>query len=67
MTELYIYLLKALRTSGARPMRLLGAITLCVMRRVQVAGSVWTAVSKLHIITLSLDITWRKGEGGGRE
>ena len=43
-------------------MRLLGATILCDMSRVQVVGSVWTAVSKLHTITLSLDITWGTNE-----
>ena len=55
-------LLKVLRTSGESPMRLLGATRLCEMMSVQVEGSVWTAVSKLHTITLSLDMTWRERE-----
>ena len=38
-------------------MRLLGATMLLEMTMVQEEGSVCTAVSKLHTITLSLDIT----------
>ena len=44
-------------TSGERPFRLLGATTLLETTRRQVVGSVWMAVSKLHTITRSLDIT----------
>ena len=51
------YRLKVLTTSGASPMRLLGATMLLETTMVQETGSVWTAVSKLHTITLSLDIT----------